>query len=286
MIQGIDGNFYGTTTYGGANSDHGTVFKITPSGTLTTLYSFCSKSGCTDGAYPPSAVVQGMDGNFYGTAQDGGNTNSCPYGCGTVFKMTSGGRLTTLYTFCTQGGDCADGATPYDLVRGTDGNFYGTTATGGGSSGCGSGCGTIFAITPTGAFTTLFSFDYTYGAYPYVGGLVQDTNGTLYGTTGDGGASTNCASGCGTVFSLAVAGLGPFVEAEPPFGKVGSAIRILGTNLMGASSVTFNGTPAVFKVLSPTEIGAVVPAGASSGAVQVVTPSGTLSSNVHFRVLR
>src|SRR5207245_3790205 len=101
-------------------------------------------------------------------------------------------------------------------------------------------------------------------------GLVQDTNGRFYGTTAFGGTSTNCSLGCGTVFSLSV-GLGPFVETQPTSGKVGAAVKILGTNLTGATSVTFNGTAAVFKVVSSSEITTTVPAGATTGKVKVVT---------------
>jgi uncharacterized protein (TIGR03437 family) len=101
----------------------------------------------------------------------------------------------------------------------------------------------------------------------------------LYGTTADGGAN-----GYGTVFSLSV-GLSPFVETEPTAGKVGAAVKILGSNLTGTTSVTFNGTPATFTVNSSTFITATVPAGATSGVVQVVTPGGTLSSNLPFRVM-
>ena len=88
----------------------------------------------------------------------------------------------------------------------------------------------------------------------------------------------------GTVFSLSV-GLGPFVETQPTYGKVGAVVKILGTDLTGATSVSFNGTAAAFTVVSTSEITTTVPAGATSGTVQVVTPSGTLSSNVPFRVL-
>jgi uncharacterized repeat protein (TIGR03803 family) len=109
--------------------------------------------------------------------------------------------------------------------------------------------------------------------------LVQDTNGILYGTTADGGTSND-----GVVFSLSV-GLGPFVETQRSYGTVGAVIEILGTDLTGATSVSFNGTAAAFTVVAPSLIAARVPAGATSGTVQVVTPSGTLSSNVPFRVL-
>jgi uncharacterized repeat protein (TIGR03803 family) len=132
LVQGSDGNFYGTTVVGGANSD-GTVFKITPSGALTTLYTFAG----SDGAYPYGGLVQGSDGNFYGMNQYGGAGQSCFSGCGTVFKITPSGTLTTLYSF--RG---SDGANPLaGLVQGSDGNFYGTTYGGGAHD-----AGTVFRL--------------------------------------------------------------------------------------------------------------------------------------------
>src|ERR1022692_4644576 len=109
LVQGTDGDFYGTTAAGGANG-YGTIFKITRSGTLTTLYSFCSQSGCTDGKNPLAGLAQATNGDFYGTTQQGG-ANCVPDGCGTVFKITPGGMLTTLYSFCAQSG-CTDGSIP------------------------------------------------------------------------------------------------------------------------------------------------------------------------------
>jgi uncharacterized protein (TIGR03437 family) len=108
--------------------------------------------------------------------------------------------------------------------------------------------------------------------------LAQDTNGNFYGTTVYGGQAE-----LGSVFSLSV-GLGPFVKTRPRSGKVGAALNILGSDLTGATSVTFNGTTAVFTVVSSSEITTTVPAGATTGKVQVATPSGTLSSTVPFRV--
>jgi uncharacterized repeat protein (TIGR03803 family) len=278
LVQATDGNFYGTTVYGGANGGYGTVFKITPGGTLTTLYSFCSQSGCTDGAFPEAGLVQAANGDLYGTAEYGGakaNANS-----GTVFKITPSGTLTTLYSFCSQGAYpyCTDGRNPYaGLVQAANGDFYGTTLVGGTNRG-----GTVFRITPGGTLTTLYSFcsqsGCTDGAFPEAG-LVQDTNGDFYGTTSSDGSNNS-----GTVFRLSV-GLGPFVKPRPPYGKVGAAVKILGTNLTGATSVGFNGTAAVFEVVSSSEITTTVPAGSSSGKVQVVTPSGTLSSNASFLVV-
>jgi uncharacterized repeat protein (TIGR03803 family) len=275
LVQATNGDFYGTTSAGGANYG-GTVFKITPSGTLATLYTFCSQGGslCTDGANPLAGLVQATNGDLYGTASYGG-TNCAPSGCGTVFKVTPDGALTTIHSFAMTDGEYPAAA----LIPGTDGELFSTTEYGGTY-----GFGTLFKITPSGTLTTLYIFcsqDYpicTDGAYPQ-GVLVQDTNGILYGTTADGGTSND-----GVVFSLSV-GLGPFVETQRSYGTVGAVIEILGTDLTGATSVSFNGTAAAFTVVAPSLIAARVPAGATSGTVQVVTPSGTLSSNVPFRVL-
>jgi uncharacterized repeat protein (TIGR03803 family) len=151
LIQASDGNFYGTTYVGGANPTGcngygcGTIFKITLRGKLTTLYSFCSESACSDGQWPSSDLVQGSDGNFYGTTQAGGAFGTaCPFGdCGTVFKMTPQGVLTTLHSFAG-----SDGSMPYaGLTQGTNGIFYGSTNMGA-DFGCGggSGCGTVFSL--------------------------------------------------------------------------------------------------------------------------------------------
>ena len=196
LVQSTDGNFYGTTGFGGANS-YGTVFKMTPSGTLTTLYSFCSQTNCADGNTPYAGLVQGTDGNFYGATGTYPSTNSS----GTVFKITPSGTLTTLYSFCSQP-NCTDGGGPSELVQATDGNFYGTTDYGGAYSG-----GTVFKINtqPPYTLTTLYSFcsqtNCTDGTYP-AAGLVQGTDGNFYGTTLGGGTSGNCSGGCGTVFTL------------------------------------------------------------------------------------
>lgn len=272
LVQGTDGNLYGTTSYGGTNNT-GTVFKITQSGTFTTLHSIGTNGDL--GMYPTGGLVEGADGNFYGTTYSGGGCSSCN---GTFFTITSAGALTTLYSFCTQGG-CPDGVGPGGLVLGTDGNFYGLTAASGGTT----NSGTIFQVTPGGALTTVHTFAGTDG----LGGgiLMQDTSGTFYGVTGYGGSGwPNLCNGCnGTVFSLSM-GLGPFVETLPVSGKVGASIKILGTNLKSATSVSFNGIAATFKVVSNVEITATVPAGATTGNVKVATPKGVLTSNVAFQV--
>jgi uncharacterized repeat protein (TIGR03803 family) len=193
LVQGSGGNFYGTTFAGGANGE-GTVFKITPSGTLTTLYSFCSQSGCTDGDEPLAGLVQGTGGNFYGTTRGGGVSTDCGVsnGCGTVFRITPSGALTTLYSFCSQS-RCVDGRVPAaGLVQATHGNLYGTTSDGGAKCRFGDyACGTVFKITPSGTLTTIHSFCSRSGCKG--GGpeaaVVQATDGNFYGTTVPGGAN-------------------------------------------------------------------------------------------------
>src|SRR5262249_33880054 len=150
LLQGFDGNFYGSTVSGG-KFNAGTIFKISPSGTLTTLYTFCGACG-DDVVWPFGGMVQGTDGNLYGTTGAGGNSDD-----GIVFKMTPSGSLTPLYNF-----DSNSGAQPYgDLIQATDGNFYGTTSRSGNN---GSGYGTVFKITSAGSLSALHTFDDTDGA--------------------------------------------------------------------------------------------------------------------------
>jgi len=316
LIQASDGNFYGTTYYGGAYNG-GTVFQYTPGGSLTT-YSLCTTAGCSGGNWPRSGVIEGTDGDLYGTTQFGGSS-----GVGTIFKMTPAGDFTTLYNF-----GVSDGQEPFgSLVQGSDGNFYGTTMLGGANL-----SGTVFKITPKGILTTLYSFctqsPCTDGGQPW-GGLIQGTDGNFYGTTSCCGAndsgtifkitptgllttlySLNSASngatpygpllqttdgtfwgtassggtGFGGVFNISV-GLGQFLALRPASGEVGASIAILGSNLSSASGVSFNGTSAAFTINSTgTAITAMVPAGATTGPVVVTTPSGTISSSAGFRV--
>ena len=202
-----DGNFYGTTSGGGAD-DSGTVFKITTNGLLTTLYSF---TGGEDGEDPQAGLVQGPDGDFYGTTAAGGD-----YDAGTVYEITTNGVLTTLNSFT--GG--LDGSAPEAaLVLGADGNFYGTTSSGGVD-----GNGTVFVVTPGGAFATLVLLDSTlYGAGAQAE-LVLGANDNLYGVAASGGTN-----GSGTVFSIRL-GPSPSIVAQP------------------ASFTNFAGTAAIFTV--------------------------------------
>lgn len=188
VVQGRDGNFYGTTPAYGAYGN-GTLFQLTPGGLLTTLHSFTAlDSGNayenTDGANPTGELIEGKDRSFYGTTTQGG-TNI--YGSGTVFQITLGGRFTTLHSFTMGSGGCLGG-----LVQGNDGNLYGTTS---GSN------GTIFRITTNGDFTTLHQFTGSDGLEPNAA-LILGSDGNLYGTTDGGGANGSY----GTVFQITTNG--------------------------------------------------------------------------------
>ncbi len=210
LVQGSDGNFYGTahqgteSTSGPGGTGFGTIFRITPGGGFTDLYNFCQQANCSDGAYPLGGLVQGTDGNFYGTtsALSGPLGNTTPgAGAGSVFKITPGGAFTTLHTFCAVNPACPDGAFPTaGLIQGTDGAFYGTTQ-GGGAYGAGS----IFKITSGGTLTTLYSFCAQGGFFCPDGvwplsGVIQGSDGNLYGTTNNGGVNNG-----GTVFKFTIA---------------------------------------------------------------------------------
>ncbi|MGA7573163.1 MAG: choice-of-anchor tandem repeat GloVer-containing protein [Terriglobales bacterium] len=276
LVQGKNGNIYGTTSQ--VTSGNGAVIVILPKTGLkkTPLYTF---QGVKNGGNPYGGLLQATDGNFYGTTSTGGANSQG----GTIFSMTPAGKLKTIYSFCAKP-NCTDGRNPLtSLIQANDGNLYGTTAFGGtNETSCNSGCGTIFSITTAGKLTTLYNFcglaNCADGSQPE-GGLVQATNGTFYGTTFSGGTV-----GLGTVFSLSVEELKPFVKILPAWGTAGATAMILGDNLTGATKVTFNGAPAAFTVVSSTAIKATVPTGATTGTVAVDTPGGTLESNALFQV--
>ncbi len=182
----VNGTLYGTTSAGGTHGD-GTVFSITSSGVETVLYNFDKKNGAT-----PAAPLIDVHGTLYGTTSDGGAS-----GKGTVFAITPSGTETVLYSFK---GGTKDGAAPVAALVDVHGTLYGTTWSGG-SPHCGGGCGTVFAITPSGKETVLYIFQAgtTDGAYP--GAAVADVHGTLYGTTFYGGADS-----FGTAFAIAASG--------------------------------------------------------------------------------
>jgi uncharacterized repeat protein (TIGR03803 family) len=181
-----DGNFYGTTTYGGANN-LGTVFKVTPEGVKTVLYSFSGGPG--DGQYPASGLELGSDGAFYVTTTAGG-----AFGGGTFFRITLDGTETLLYSF----GGNGSGATPQGLTLLDDGNFYGTTTAGGANN-----LGTVFKMTSAGAQTVLYSFATGADGQTPVAGLSKSSDGHLYGVTYYGGTDN-----LGTIFRIAPDGTG------------------------------------------------------------------------------
>ncbi len=241
LVQGSDGNFYGTAAAGGTSTNCGggcgTVFQITPTGTLTNLHSFTG----LDGYNPQAALVEGSNGNFYGTTYSGGANGS-----GTVFMISTTGALTNLYSFSGP-----DGAHPYaGLLLASDGNFYGTTYSGGAS-----GAGTVFRVTPTGT-TNLHSFTGPDGARPQAA-LVEGTDSNFYGTTYGGGTI-----GSGTVFRITTSGTltnlhsfsGP--DGANPWAALvqGSDGNFYGTTYKGGAN--------------------------SDGAIFRITPSGSLT-NLH-----
>ena len=185
LVEGSDGNFYGTAYLGGTGTLNGTVFRITPTGTFTLLHTFHGTFAGGDGTHPYAGLVQGDDGYFYGTTISGGTGNN-----GSVFRIDSNGGFETIHSF-VQG----EGASPYGgLVDGHDGYLYGTTSVGG------NGGGTVFRITPTGSLTTLHSFTGTDGSGPQAA-LVRGNDGNLYGTTLKGGTNDR-----GTVFRIGTDG--------------------------------------------------------------------------------
>jgi len=251
LVEASDGNFYGTTFAGGSGHCNngvipgcGTVFRMTPQGKLTTLYSICTLQDCLDGAQPIGALVQAEDGKFYGTTSSGGEHNR-----GTVFVITAQGMLKTLHSFNGPDGDSP--AARDALVQSTDRNFYGTTAAGGTYNG-----GTVFRITSRGKLTTLYSFC-AFGPYCADGldpitGLIQASNGSFYGVTGDGGLHRG-----GTIFKISRSGkfntVHSFCEVTPncqdgslPRGRLTQAIDgyLYGTTTNGGA----NGGGTIFRI--------------------------------------
>jgi len=267
LLQATDGLFYGTTYDGGCycTDSNGQIFTVTGTGVLTFIYNF----DVTHGAKADAPLIQGNDGNFYGTAYAGGSND-----WGVVFELTPQGAITVLHNF----GDVAqDGYGPEaGLVQATDGNFYGATHSGG-TGGCSGGCGVISQITAAGDYSILYNFDGAHGEYP-TSTPMQHTNGKIYGLASAGGTSDD-----GVVYSFDM-GLGRFVSLVSTTGKVGKTIEVLGQGFTGTTVVAFNGTAATFTVVSDTYLKTTVPSGATTGFVTVTTPSGTLTSNRQFRV--
>jgi len=186
VIEDSSGNLYGTALLGGAY-DHGDVYRLTPNGTLTVLYSF---TGGSDGAEPEGGVVEDSSGNLYGTTSHGGADND-----GTVFQLAPDGTETVLHSFT---GGNSDGSEPFaGLIMDGAGNLYGTTFQGGLHN-----AGTIFKVATDGTETMLYALQGgNDGANPEAN-LVEDSKGNLYGTASLGGGSGCGGSGCGTIFEI------------------------------------------------------------------------------------
>jgi uncharacterized repeat protein (TIGR03803 family) len=317
-IQASDGNFYGTTVFEGTGNS-GTVYKLTPAGTLTVLYNFEPTGGgsgsaagmptqgsdgylyipetnggasycgsllklstagvpgdtflfdCeTTGRVPVGRLVQGVDGDLYGTTVHGGIYNCGTGYCedGVLYEVAPNFDYSVLYDF---GGITGEGTEPMGVILGSDGKFYGNDTAGGTFNE-----GTIFSYSLGGTADTLYSW----GSQVEPAGLTQHTNGAFYGANNEGGTSS-----LGTVYNLNV-GLRPFVAFVQHIGRIGSTAQILGQGLTGTTSVTFNGVPATsFTVVGDTYMTAVVPTGATTGPVVVTTPTGPLTSNMSFRII-
>jgi uncharacterized repeat protein (TIGR03803 family) len=262
---GNDGNFYGTTFETGAGGA-GTVFKITPSGTLTTLYSF---TGGSDGGTPYAPPIEGIDGNFYGTTTVGGTGTGCgSAGCGTIYKVTPSGVFKVLHQIALSEGNLPRAP----LVQGSDGNFYGTTEFG---TSC--NCGTVFKITPAGKLSVLYAFDVTHGSNP-IGPLIQGADGNFYGTTQGGGASF-----AGEVFKITPSGsltvlysMNGTTDGSQPYGSLvlGSDGNFYGTNAFGGTvnSSCSDGCGTVFEVTPKGVFSVLHSFNLNDGATPEVTP--------------
>jgi uncharacterized repeat protein (TIGR03803 family) len=254
LTQGTNGSFYGTTQLGGSNSA-GTIFSMTADGTLTSIYSFASN---INGINPSNALALGLDGNFYGSAQ-----NSSGSGDGIIFKMTPGGLLTNLYSFIGS----SNGTTPAgELTQGTDGNFYGVTGRGGADS-----IGNVFTMTPGGALTNLYSFTNGTDGYVPSGQLVQGTDGNFYGVTRRN--TIDYTLFYGLIFKITPGGVRTILYALNPFevltdGAYPYAGLIQGSdgNFYGTTSEGFSGN----------DNGTLF--NNTNGTVFRITPAGTLTT--------
>jgi uncharacterized repeat protein (TIGR03803 family) len=261
LILGSDGNFYGTTPYGGTYN-RGTVFKLTPRGAITIIHSFTAE-------LPSGPVMQAIDGKLYGTTPWGG-TN----GQGTIYSMTlAGGSFKVLHNFlATEANNSSSG-----LVQGSDKFLYGVAEAGGTN-----GQGSLFKINTTGTtFSLLYSFQTALGDTP-MSTPVLHTNGIIYGTTTHGGS---VSSGYGTLYSYN-AGLKPFTSLVVlSSGKVGTKVGVIGQGFATATGVKFGTGPGTYTVVSDTYMIAAPAAGATTGAVTVLEPGGNLVTPQTFKLL-
>ena len=268
LMGASEGNFYGTTLEGGAFNE-GTIFKVTPTGVETPIYSF-SFTG-QDGGLPVGGLVQGEDGNLYGTSGFGANgvTSTNP-GFGSVFKITTAGVLTTLHAFT---GPPTDGeSSQATLVQGLDGNFYGTTVVGGADN-----FGSIFEVSPADGERLLHSFTGADGNFP-VGQLLLLSDGNFYGTTVMGGADND-----GSIFVLTpvAATLTSLSPASAHAGGPAFALTVSGSNFDSGGVVQWKGKPLTTTFVSTSQLTASVPASliAKPGTVKVTVKQEGVTSN-------
>jgi uncharacterized protein (TIGR03437 family) len=284
LLQGKDGNFYGTTTE--TSTDGGTIFKVTPSGALTTLHTFNG----SDGSFP-DYLVSASDGALYGITSSGGASNA-----GTFFKIDSSGTFSALYNFGLAPASSLYGPV---LVQASDGNFYGLQATGGTN-----GDGTIYKLTSGGVFSVVYDFGST-NTTPKT--LINGSNGTIYGIT----ANPELSQVLGTIFQfvpgsssgslpsissggvISAGAFGAFTSAAP-----GSWIEIYGSNLatdtrgwtgadfnginaptsLDGTSVTVGGQSAFVDFISPGQVNALIPSDVPTGVQPIVVTAGTVAS--------
>lgn len=259
--QGTDGNFYGTTRNGGACC--GTVYRVTAAGEITLLHTFAGGEGSPNGQ-----LVEGSDGNFWGV------TGGVPFiSVGELFKVSPSGVFSVVHTF----GGAGDAGEPLSgLIAGSDGDLYGISNVGGTAN-----VGAIYKVKPsTDAYAVLYSFCATSPCDAFSPGpvLAQDTNGTFFGNTGGN-------SDGGSYFFSFDTGLGPFVRTLTQAGDVGATVTFFAQDFTGATKAEFGGASATFKVVSDTELTAIVPAAAVTGVVKVITSKGTLTALSKFKVL-
>ena len=292
LIQGSDGNFYGTT-FAGGSAQFGTVFKLTPAGVETVLYNFPNQK---QGAYPQLPLTQGPNGLLYGIATDCGSGGCSQAG---LFDITTKGAYSSLYLYPLGQPNSVQPFSP--LLLSTNGAFYSTTAQGGSHS-----AGTFYrlsttfkpfvSLVPTIAIETtkvgILGQGFNSSSVVKFGGITATTRvltgSTFILATVPAGAltgSVTVTTGATTLTSNQTFRVRPTLKTFlPPSGPVSTTVTITGTGLKQATKVTFNGTSASFTVISDTQIKAMVPAGATTGKILVVTKGGATSSTTSFTV--